>query len=982
MAQNRAPKQWMLTKNETITTFESWRQNLLYVLSLDDNFGIFLTADAAWEKKTNASPNRGFQADAAPIPEAKRRTAVQKSTSLDLMLGQIANFCPIISRNSIVKSSTSLGGIWQLLRQHYGFQLTGSHFLDLANIKFEVNERPEDLFQRLMAFFEDNLLSTTGGITHHGANPGADEDLSPSLENTVVVLWLQLINPGLPQLVKQRYGTELRNKTLASLKPEISQALESLLDDLKTIEEAKVLRTASSFSRPSTRPRGSKTCTLCQAAKRPGHDTHFLSTCKFLPQADRRAIAQTRLVHDDDIHEYTEVDHALGFQDDAEEEVLYPSIRRVEIVQSPYLNVFYKHFPVRLTLDTGATTNMIKASFAKYIGVPVIPASQLARQADGITPLNVIGEVHCQVSRGKHTFHLDALVVEQLDVDVLAGNPFHALNDIATRPAKREIIIGGSSTVVYGQQKAGTPSVRRTQAYVMRSPSRQTVLLPGDYVEVQTPEGSRLDEHWALEPRFDTPSNKHSYLHAWPPHQEVMSVNHTIRIPNKTPDPVLLRRNEHFCQVRSITQDLPDTPSMTTSPPARSHCKSGTFSDSISLDPANILPAATREKFSALHSKYAIVFNPTISKYNGRSGNIEGHVNMGPVLPPQRKGRLPMYNRNKLDELQQKFDDLESLGVFAKPEDVGITVEYLNLSFLVQKPNGGSRLVTSFGEVGQYSKPQPALMPNVDNTLREIGKWKYIIVSDLLKSFYQIPLSKSSMKYCGVTTPYKGIRVYQRCAMGMPGSETCLEELMSRVLGELIQEGIVAKLADDLYCGGDTPEELLTNWERVLNAMQDNNLRLSAHKTVICPKVTTILGWLWSQGTLKASPHRIAALSAVDPPSTVHGLRSFIGAYKVLSRVLHGYADLLQPLDNLVAGRQSRETITWTDELRSNFIQAQHALADTKTITLPRPSDEIWIVTDGSVKKSGIGATLYLRRKSSVLLGGFFNAKMKQHQIT
>ena len=275
MAQNRAPKQWMLTKNETITTFESWRQNLLYVLSLDDNFRIFLTADAAWEKKTNASPNRGFTADAAPIPEAKRRTAVQKSTSLDLMLGQIANFCPIISRNSIVKSSTSLGGIWQLLRQHYGFQLTGSHFLDLANIKFEVNERPEDLFQRLMAFFENNLLSTTGGITHHGANPGADEDLSPSLENTVVVLWLQLINPGLPQLVKQRYGTELRNKTLASLKPETSQALESLLDDLKTIEEAKVLRTASSFSRPSTGPRCSKTCTLCQAAKRPGRSTSY-----------------------------------------------------------------------------------------------------------------------------------------------------------------------------------------------------------------------------------------------------------------------------------------------------------------------------------------------------------------------------------------------------------------------------------------------------------------------------------------------------------------------------------------------------------------------------------------------------------------------------------------------------------------------------------------------------------------------------------
>ena len=47
--------------------------------------------------------------------------------------------------------------------------------------------------------------------------------------------------------------------------------------------------------------------------------------------------------------------------------------------------------------------------------------------------------------------------------------------------------------------------------------------------------------------------------------------------------------------------------------------------------------------------------------------------------------------------------------------------------------------------------------------------------------------------------------------MGMPGSETALEELMCRVLEELIQEGIVAKIADDLYCGGDTLEELRYN---------------------------------------------------------------------------------------------------------------------------------------------------------------------------
>ena len=208
---------------------------------------------------------------------------------------------------------------------------------------------------------------------------------------------------------------------------------------------------------------------------------------------------------------------------------------------------------------------------------------------------------------------------------------------------------------------------------------------------------------------------------------------------------------------------------------------------------------------------------------------------MGPTQPPQRKGRLPLYAKGKLVQLQDKFDELEKVGVFKKPEDLGVNVEYLNPSFLVKKSNGGFRLVTAFADVGRYSKPQPSLMPNVDSTLRNIAQWKYIITSDLTSAFYQIPLSKASMKYCGVVTPYRGVCFYVKSAMGMPGLETALEDLMCRVLGDCSKDGIVAKLADDLYCGGNSFEEVTSNLERVLDLLYNSNIRLSAHKTVICP---------------------------------------------------------------------------------------------------------------------------------------------------
>ena len=42
--------------------------------------------------------------------------------------------------------------------------------------------------------------------------------------------------------------------------------------------------------------------------------------------------------------------------------------RRVNVSQSPFLHAFYLHRPLLLTIDTGAETNMMRASLAKYIG--------------------------------------------------------------------------------------------------------------------------------------------------------------------------------------------------------------------------------------------------------------------------------------------------------------------------------------------------------------------------------------------------------------------------------------------------------------------------------------------------------------------------------------------------------------------------------------------------------------------------------------
>ena len=61
------------------------------------------------------------------------------------------------------------------------------------------------------------------------------------------------VNTPRPTKIGQtKVCTELRSRTLASIKPEVSQALNSLLDEIRASDDAKVMRTATGGFRRST----------------------------------------------------------------------------------------------------------------------------------------------------------------------------------------------------------------------------------------------------------------------------------------------------------------------------------------------------------------------------------------------------------------------------------------------------------------------------------------------------------------------------------------------------------------------------------------------------------------------------------------------------------------------------------------------------------------------------------------------------------
>ena len=315
-------------------------------------------------------------------------------------------------------------------------------------------------------------------------------------------------------------------------------------------------------------------------------------------------------------------------------------------------------------------------------------------------------------------------------------------NDISVRPAKGQVLIQGSEILAYHPESSASSqahAVRRTQSYVLHLSAPTTVVLPGEYLELNLPPNIDPDCTLAIEACTDAPSNQCSKVsQLWPQPQIVEAVVSRVRLVNDTAEPRKVRRHEHLCQARHTTAVVPTSPvgphPSPSHPGGSNSPQRGFFSDAVVVDRDNIPPDTFCNEFRKVLQTHDEVFNPSIVA--SIVGTVQASVNMGPVQPPQRKGRVSQYSRDKLVKLQQKFDELEQCQIFRRPADIRVTIEYLNPSFLIKKPSGGFRLVTAFTDVGCYSKPEPSLMPDVDSTLRTIALWKYIIKSDLTRAFY------------------------------------------------------------------------------------------------------------------------------------------------------------------------------------------------------------------------------------------------------
>ncbi|XP_076032460.1 uncharacterized protein LOC143020182 [Oratosquilla oratoria] len=146
---------------------------------------------------------------------------------------------------------------------------------------------------------------------------------------------------------------------------------------------------------------------------------------------------------------------------------------------------------------------------------------------------------------------------------------------------------------------------------------------------------------------------------------------------------------------------------------------------------------------------------------------------------------------------------------------------------LVPKEGGQLRLCTDYRRVNSITVPDAYPLPRVDDLIDEVGTAQYITKIDLMKGYYQIPLTEEAKLISAFTTPF-GLYHYNVMPFGMRNSPATFQRAMNYLLQDLKGVGVYL---DDILIFSHDWQQHLQQVDAVLSRLCQANLTVKLSKT-------------------------------------------------------------------------------------------------------------------------------------------------------
>ena len=361
------------------------------------------------------------------------------------------------------------------------------------------------------------------------------------------------------------------------------------------------------------------------------------------------------------------------------------------------------------------------------------------------------------------------------------------------------------------------------------------------------------------------------------------------------------------------------------------------------IDPSDKVPAEVLEKFRHLFSPEEAMKLPP-----HRLG-VDHEVNLQPDKngnePPLPWGPLYNMSREELLVLRKTLKDLLDKG-FIRASSSAAAAPVL----FVRKPNGGVRFCCDYRALNAITKRDRYPLPLIAETLQNLAKAKWFTKLDVVAAFHKIRMAPGHEWKTAFRTRF-GLYEWLVCPFGLSGAPASFQRYMNTVLREWLDDFVTAYLDDVLIYSSGSKADHEAKVQKVLQALSDAGLHLDPAKCEFSVQEVKYLGFIVNAGKgVACDPEKQRAIREWEAPTSVKGVRSFLGFANYYRIFIPDYAKITQPLDALL---KKGIAFRWGRAENEAFRELKRRFCESPVLKQWNPSLPTFLETDCSGYASG-----------------------------
>ena len=368
-----------------------------------------------------------------------------------------------------------------------------------------------------------------------------------------------------------------------------------------------------------------------------------------------------------------------------------------------------------------------------------------------------------------------------------------------------------------------------------------------------------------------------------------------------------------------------------------------------------------KEEVFQLMEEYTLIFPDVPKKTNAALHDVI----VGDALPikqhPYRLNPLKLQYMRKEIRYMLENDIIE-------PSNS----EWSSPCILVPKPDGTYRLCTDIRKVNSVTKTDSYPIPRIDDCIDEIGSAKFVNKFDLLKGYWQVPLTERTREVSAFVTP-DGLYQYKVMPFGMKNAPATFQRMIHSLLRHL--EGCEAYI-DDVIIYSNTWDDHLRIMHKFFNILAKANHTVNLAKSDFCHTTVEYLGHKVGQGFVTPITAKVEAISQFPIPTNKKELMRFLGMAGFYRKFCPNFSSVVGPLTNLL---QKKVNFSWTKDCDESFKKIKCVLMNSPVLSAPNFDKQFKLTVDAS--DIGIGAALFQESDDGVdRVVCYFSKKLTKSQ--